>query len=73
MQLPSNIDDLFTQQHEGFRAVRLRSAVEAVMVENALSQASRSYQTRITRSKKRGREFVVLLVEGSAQGALSGT
>jgi hypothetical protein len=33
------------------------------MVENALGRASLSYQTKITRSKKHGREFIILLVE----------
>lgn len=62
MQLPSNIEDLFTQTHDGFKAMKLRSASEAITVENALQRAEKSYQTRITRSKKRGREFVVLLL-----------
>lgn len=63
MQLPSNIEDLFTQTHDGFKAMKLRSASEAIMVENALQRAEKSYQTKIKRSKKRGREFVILLVE----------
>ena len=62
MQLPSKLEDLFTQTYEGFKAVKLRSASEAIMVENALGRASMSYQTKITRSKKHGREFVILLV-----------
>lgn len=63
MQLPSKIEELFTQTYDGFKAVKLRSASEAIMVENALGRASLSYQTKITRSKKHGREFVILLVE----------
>ena len=63
MQLPSRLEDLFTQTYDGFRSVKLRSASEAIVVENALSRASMSYQTKITRSKKHGREFVILLVE----------
>lgn len=63
MQLPSKIEDLFTQTYEGFKAVKLRSALEAIMVENALGRAHLSYRTKITRNKKRGREFVILLVE----------
>ena len=62
MHLPSNIDDLFTQTYEGFRALKLRSAQHAIVVENALQKQQRSYQTKITRSKKHGREFVILLV-----------
>ena len=70
MQLPSNIEDLFTQTYEGFKALKLRSARDAIVVENALQRNHMSFQTRITRSKKHGREFVVMLV-GSGQGAPS--
>ena len=64
MRLPSKIEDLFTQTYDGFRALKLRNAGEAIMVENALGRANLSYQTKITRSKNHGREFVILLVEG---------
>lgn len=64
MQLPSRIEDLFTQNFNGFRAVKLRTATETVAVENALGRASMSFQTKITRSKKHGREFVIALVQG---------
>ena len=64
MQLPSKIEDLFTQNFNGFRSYKVRTATEAVAVENALGRANLSYQTKITRSKKHGREFVILLVEG---------
>ncbi len=64
MQLPSNIEDLFTQNFNGFRSVKVRSATEAVAVESALRKAALSFQTKITRSKKHGREFVVMLVQG---------
>lgn len=53
---------MFTQNFNGFRAVKLRSAAEAIAVENALQKQCKSYQTKITRSKKHGREFVILLV-----------
>jgi hypothetical protein len=69
MQLPSNIEDLFTQTYEGFKALKLRSASEAIMVENALSRQSKSFQTKITRSKKHGREFVILLVGAAPEVA----
>ena len=69
MQLPSNIEDLFTQTYDGFKALKLRSANEAITVENALQRAAKSYQTKITRSKKHGREFIVLLVSPSAESA----
>ena len=63
MQMPLNIEDLFTHVYDGARACKLRNAGEAIMVENALRKGNRSYQTRITRSKKHGREFVILLME----------
>ena len=62
MQLPSSIEDLFTQNFNGFKSVKLRTATDAVVVENALRRAALSFQTKITRSKKHGREFVILLV-----------
>ena len=64
MQLPSNIEDLFTQTYEGFKALKLRSASEAITVENELNRQHKSYQTKITRNKKHGRTFVILLLEG---------
>jgi hypothetical protein len=68
MQLPSNIEDLFTQTYDGFKAVKLRSASEAIMLENALGRASVSFQTKISRSKKHGREFIVMIVQPLNQG-----
>ena len=63
MQLPSKIEDLFTQNFNGFRSVKMRTATETVAVENELNRQSKSFQTKITRSKKHGREFVISLVE----------
>lgn len=64
MQLPSKIEDLFTQNFNGFRSIKVRTATEAVAVENELKRQDHSFQTKITRSKKHGREFVILLVGG---------
>lgn len=64
MQLPSNIEELFTQTYEGFKALKLRSASEAITVENELNRQHKSYQTKITRNKKHGRTFVILLIGG---------
>lgn len=68
MHLPTNIKDLFTQLYEGAPSVKLRSASETIMVENALKRAHLSYQTKISRTKKHGRQFIVVLME-SADGA----
>jgi len=69
MQLPSYIEVLCTQTYDGFKAVKLRSASEAIMLENALGRASVSFQTKISRSKKHGREFIVMIVQPLNQGA----
>jgi hypothetical protein len=63
MQLPSNIDDLFTQSFEGFRAVWLDNACDALVVEDTLTRAKRSYQTQIVRSRKHGRAFIIMLLD----------
>jgi hypothetical protein len=63
MHLPTNIKELFTQLYEGAPSVKLRSASETIMVENALKRAHLSYQTKISRTKKHGREFIVVLME----------
>jgi hypothetical protein len=49
--------------YEGAPSVKLRSASETIMVENALKRAHLSYQTKISRTKKHGREFIVVLME----------
>jgi len=63
MQLPSSIDDLFTQTFEGFRAVWLDNACDALLVEDTLTQQKRSYQTHIVRSRKHGRAFIIMLLD----------
>ena len=50
------------------RSIKLSSASETIMVENALMRAHLSYQTKITRTKKHGRQFIIVLM-GSAHGA----
>jgi hypothetical protein len=54
---------LFTQLYEGVPSVKLRSVAETIMVENALKRARLSYQTKISRTKKHGRQFIVVLME----------
>jgi len=41
---------------------------QVIMVENALKRAHLSYQTKISRTKKHGRQFIVILME-PADGA----
>lgn len=68
MHLPTDIESLFTQHYEGLPAVTIRSASEAIMVENELRRQHRTYMTRITRSKKHGRQFIIMLV-GAVDGS----
>ena len=63
MQPTKTLDEVFTQEYEGFKAARFRSAVDVVALENVLRTAELSYQVKILRSKKRGREFIVMLLE----------
>ena len=43
-------------------AARFKSANEAHNVEVVLKEAKMSFQTKIKKSKKHGREFIILLV-----------
>jgi hypothetical protein len=47
-------------------AARFATSAEALRLEVALRQAGVSYQTKIRKSKKNGREFVVILLMPSA-------
>jgi hypothetical protein len=61
MSLPLSIQNLFTDN-----VARFRSSAEAKNVEAALRANGKSYQTKISKSKKNGREFVVMLLESSS-------
>lgn len=63
MSLPSSIQNLFTDSYEGIPAVRLRSSNETKNLELALRMHNKSFQTKINKSKKHGRVFVVMLLE----------
>ena len=63
----TDILSLFSENYEGFKAARFRSAVEAHNTETALRLMQRSYRTKIRKSKWHGREFVVML--GDTDGA----
>lgn len=53
----------FEQSHDGARVARIASSVEAHNLELMLKENSISYHTRIHKHKKRGREFVITLLE----------
>ena len=63
MSLPSSIRTRFDSQYEGMPAARLRSSAETVALERTLREHRQSYQTRISKTRRSGREFVVLLLE----------
>lgn len=52
----------FTGEYEGFASVRVRTATEAAVIELELRRLGISYQTKIGKHKKRGREFIIMLV-----------
>lgn len=63
MQLPLSIESLFKGEYNGLRAARFQSANEAHNLEVNLKTHGLSYQTKIIKNKRKGREFVVMLVE----------
>ena len=63
MWLPLSIQTLFDSEYDGFKAARLRSASETHNLEAGLREQKVSFQTKIIKHKKRGNEFVVMLVE----------
>lgn len=72
MQLPSSIQSLFSDTYNGVPAVRFRSTSEAKNMEATLREYHQSYQTKINKSKRTGREFIVMLLEplqGAPRGA----
>ena len=62
MSIPSSILNLFDDIYDGLPAAQLKSANEAHNLEVALKQANRSFQTKIKKSKKHGRLFIVMLL-----------
>lgn len=54
---------MFSETYNGIPAARFRSSMEAKNMEATLREHKRSFQTKINKSKKRGREFIVMLLE----------
>jgi hypothetical protein len=63
MSLPSNIQQIFNEVYEGFKAARVKTSLEANNIELMLKTERVSYRTKITKHKKRGREFIIMLVD----------
>lgn len=64
MSIPMSILSLFSTI-DGATIAKFKSANEAHNVEIALKEANQSYQTKIKKSKKHGREFIVMLLGAS--------
>lgn len=63
MLIPSSIQTKLTEDYEGIKAARFTTSIEAKNFETMLADARLSYRTKITKHKKRGREFVVMVLE----------
>lgn len=59
---------LFKDAYDGFPAVRFNNSMDASEFEARLKEKNVSYRTKIVKHKKRGREFVVMLVKGAVGG-----
>lgn len=63
MSLPLSIEKLFDTTYNEMKAARLRTAMECNNLQATLREAGASFTTKIHKTKKRGREFIVMLVE----------
>lgn len=68
MSQPYTMQALFRDAYDGFPAVRFTNSADATEFEAVLREKSVSYRTKIVKHKKRGREFVVMLVKGAPSG-----
>jgi hypothetical protein len=62
MSLPLSIKNLFSEKYDCLPASLLRSSSEAHNLEAALRISGCSYRTKINKSKKHGRMFIVMLL-----------
>jgi hypothetical protein len=63
MQLPSSIETMFNSTYDEFRAVRVGSAMQCNNIQATLREARVSFATKIVKSKKHGKEFIVMLLD----------
>lgn len=63
MSLPLSIRNRLDTTYEGFQAAIFMTSSEYNNFVLALREAGASFRTKISKHKKRGREFVVMLVE----------
>ena len=63
MPLPSSIEKMFDSTYNDFKAARLHSSMECNNLQLMLKDAGVSFDTKIIKHKKRGRQFIVMLVD----------
>ncbi len=51
------------EEHDGYKCYRVRTAAAAKLIESKLADAGQSFKTKINITKRRGREFLILLLE----------
>jgi hypothetical protein len=52
-----------TEDYDGYKCYRVATAEAAKLIEDRLTEARQSFKIKINISKKRGREFLVLLLD----------
>jgi predicted GIY-YIG superfamily endonuclease len=62
MSMPLSLENMFDSTYEGMRAARFKSASEAHNMEVSLKELKHSFKTKIVKHKRRGNEFIVMIV-----------
>ncbi len=52
-----------SEEYEGYKCYRVATAEAAKLLEAGLTATGRSFKTKINITKRRGREFLVLLLD----------
>ena len=51
------------EEHNGYKCYRVCTTRAVKLIEEKLTEAGQSFRTKINISKKRGREFMILLLD----------
>ena len=51
------------EEFDGYRCYRLKTAAAAKLIETKLTETGKSFKTKINITRKRGREFIVKLLD----------
>jgi hypothetical protein len=51
------------EEYDGYKCYRVRTSQAVKLLEERLTEAGQSFRTKINITKKRGREFMVLLLD----------